>query len=267
MCGCQALEKKQQVGAAVEVSGHYLYRSTLDSLTVGLNSEDSLRVVQQYIAQWAKDVLVYEEVQRKKSTIESSQIERMVSDYRSTLYRQAYEDYLVERQMPKGVADSAVAQIYARMPERFRLDESIVKGLLVIVPSDALKIDKLRGWMSKQEMDNIEKYAYQNAKGYELFDDKWLTTTDLMAHMPISRNDLETNLKTKNQIEVKDSTKTYILQVTDKHMRGEQMPIDYARPQIEKILLNARQVEFLEKERERLYNEAIQTKKIQFYEN
>jgi len=44
------------------------------------------------------------------------------------------------------------------------------------------------------------------------------------------------------------------------------MPMEYARPQIEKIVLNARQVDFLNKERERLYNEAMQNQKIKFYE-
>ena len=92
-----------------------------------------------------------------------------------------------------------------------------------------------------------------------------MTTTEIMTYVPIERNDLENQLKTKNRIEVTDSTKTYLLQVTDKHMRGENMPIEYARPEIEKIVLNARQVEFLQKERERLYNEAIQSGKVIFY--
>jgi hypothetical protein len=114
-------------------------------------------------------------------------------------------------------------------------------------------------------LDNIEKYAYQNANGYELFTDRWMTTTEMMQHMPIERADLENKLKTKNQIELTDSTTTYLLQITDKHMCGEQMPMDYARPEIEKIVLSERQVEFLQKERERLYNEAIQKKKVIFY--
>jgi hypothetical protein len=49
-------------------------------------------------------------------------------------------------------------------------------------------------------------------------------------------------------------------------MRGEAMPVEYARPRIEQIILNARRVEFMRKERERLYNEAIQERKIHFYE-
>lgn len=276
LCGCQALEKKQQVGAVAELNGHYLYRSTLDSLTLGLNSEDSLRVVQLYIRQWAQDILLYD-----NSTARTHrEIEKMVSEYRRTLYAQAYEDRLVERRMPKSIPDSAVQTIYDRMPDRFILDESIVKGVLLVVPNDAPNLSKLKQWLLKigterQEkknskatnvLDDIEKYVYQNASGYELFTDQWTTVTALTRQMPVERADLETKLKYGNRIEISDSTQTFILQVTEKHMRGEKMPVEYARPQIEKIILNARRVEFLRKERERLYNDAVQEKKIKFFD-
>ena len=258
---CTALEKQQKVGAAVEVNGQYLYRSTLDSLTVGLSSEDSLRMVQQYISQWTKDVLEYDKAKARTK----SDLEKLVEEYRRALYVQAYEQQLI-RHMPKAVPDSVVMQVYEQMPNRFLLDESIVKGILVVVPKDARDIAKLRGWMAKEKLDEIEKYAYQNASGYELFADKWLTTTDLLAHIPAERAEMENQLKAKNQIEVTDSLKTYVLQVTEKHLRGEQMPMEYARPEIEKIVLYERQVDFLNKEREKLYNEAIQDQKIKFYE-
>ena len=273
--GCAAYEKKAQSGAAVEVNGVYLYRSDLDALTLGMSPEDSLRVVQQYISQWAKDALMYEsavsqksKVESQKSKVESRQntdIERMVEEYRRTLYVQAYEEYLVERKMPKTVPDSVVMQVYEQMPERFILDESIVRGMLVVVPNEAKDMAKLRGWMSKGMLDEIEKYAYKSANGYELFADRWMTTTTLMSQIPAERSELEAMLKNKNQIEVSDSVKTYLLQVTEKHLRGERMPMDYARPEIEKIVLNARRVEFLNKERERLYNEAIQSGELKFY--
>lgn len=266
LCGCTALEKKQQAGAAVELNGQYLYRSTLDSLTLGLSSEDSLRVCQHYISQWAKDLLMEEKGEWRMATGNRDQIERMVSDYRRTLYVQAYEEWLVERRMPKGVPDSTVTGVYEQMPDRFRLEESIVRGLLVVVPTDAPKVAHLKSWMAKVSLDEIEKYAYQNATGYELFTDRWLTTTELLPHIPLEREAIETALKSKNQIEVSDSLKTFILQVTDKHLRGTAMPIEYARPEIVKMVLNERQVDFLNKERERLYNEAIQEQKIRFYE-
>lgn len=265
--GCGAYEKQQQAGAAVEVDGVYLYRSTLDSLTLGMSPEDSLRTVQQYVGQWAKDELMYKKALpdlplkgRKK------EIERMVEEYRRALYVQAYEQYLVERRMPKSVPDSVISQVYERMPERFILDESIVKGMLVVVPKEARETAKLRGWMAKGMMDEIEKYAYKSASGYELFTDRWTTTSDLMVQIPMERGEMESALRSKNQIEVSDSVRTYILQVTEKRIAGERMPMDYARGAIEKIVLNARELEFLNKERERLYNEAIQSGKVKFLE-
>jgi hypothetical protein len=239
----------------------------LDSLTLGLSSEDSLRVTQQYIRQWAQDILVYDESQKWR--VERGEwregIERMVEDYRRTLYVQAYEDRLADRRMSKTIMDSTVNSYYAQMPDRFQLDESITKGMLLVVPTDAPTINKLRQWMASNSLDKIEKYVYQNASGYELFEDQWKTTTEVMRRMPVERNVFEAKLKAGNQIEIADSAKVYLLQVTDKHMRGEAMPIEYARPEIEKIVLNGRKVEFLRKERERLYNEAIQEGKIKFY--
>ena len=286
--GCQALEKKQQVGAVAELNGHYLYRSTLDSLSLGLDSIDSARVTDRFIRQWAQDILIFDNA----AAHPNERIEQMVADYKRTLYAQAYDERLVEKNMPKEVADTAVQAIYEQMPNRFTLNESILKGVLVVVPKDAPNVPKLRQWLQKvgverieeviqsgksgrkakgakgkaaNVLDEIEKYVYQNASGYELFTDTWMTTTEMLRHMPIERAELESKLKYSNRIEVAKDEKTYILQITDKHMRGEAMPVEYARPQIEKIVLNARQVEFLQTERERLYKEAIETKKLNFF--
>ncbi len=262
LAGCQALEKKQQAGAAVELNGHYLYRSTLDSLTLGLSSEDSAQVAERYIRQWAEDILLYSNATARTN----ERIEAMVSDYRRTLYAQAYEERLVAKHMPKAVADSAVAAIYEQMPDRFKLDESILRGVLVVVPKDAPNVSKLRQWLVRLKLDDIEKYVYQNASGYELFTDKWMTTTEVISQIPVERTELESKLRNSDRIEAADSAKTYILQITDKHMRGEAMPLDYARPLIEKIILNERQVGFIRRERERLYEKAVQDGKVKFYE-
>ena len=113
--------------------------------------------------------------------------------------------------------------------------------------------------------DKIEKYAYQYASGYELFVDRWETTSELLTYIPLERNELENMLRQQKQIEYSDSTKTYLLQVTKKYMRGEAMPIGYAQPEIEKIILSRRQVEFLQREREKIYQDAIREKKVIFF--
>lgn len=268
--GCNAIDRKHQKGSVVVVNGQYLSYSTLDSLTLGLSSEDSIRVAQQYISQWAKDIVMYDEAKARTNP----SIERLVEDYRRALYVHAYEEYLVEQQMPKTILDTTITQLYERISGQLLLDESIVKGLLVVYPNDAPKTQQLKRWahqladgsISAEEMDQIEKYAYQNANGYELFIERWFTTSDLLKFIPIEHSALENQISKQNQIEISDSTQTYLLQLTAKHLRGEKMPIDYATPKLKEIILKERQIEFLQKERERLYNEAIQNQNIVFYE-
>ena len=253
-------------GVAVALNGQYLYQSTLDSLSFGLSSEDSARVVEQYVKQWAKDILEYE---RAKGAADKA-IEALVEDYRRSLYVHAYEQELVERRMPKQVADSVVELIYAAHPEKFELRESLAKGVLIVVPNGAPNMKKLRGWLTdlnEENLENIEKFAYNYAIGYELFTDQWRTAQQLLMSMPFERDELNRLLRSKQQIELQDSLSTYILQVTDKRMAGEPMPIEYARPEIEKAVLSQRRVQFLQEERERLYEDAIKYNKIFFFEN
>ena len=266
LSGCQWFEQKRMTGVAVALNGQYLYQSTLDSLSFGLLSEDSARVVEQYVKQWAKDILEYE---RAKGAADKA-IEALVEDYRRSLYVHAYEQELVERRMPKQVADSVVEQIYAAHPEKFELRESIAKGVLIVVPNGAPNMKKLRGWLTdlnEDNLENIEKFAYNYAVGYELFTDQWRTAQQLLLTMPFEQDELDRLLRSKQQIELQDSLSTYILQVTDKRMAGEPMPIEYARPEIEKAVLSQRRVQFLQEERERLYEDAIKYNKIFFFEN
>ena len=266
LSGCQWFDQKRMTVVAVALNGQYLYQSTLDSLSFGLSSEDSARVVEQYVKQWAKDILEYERAKRAADKA----IEALVEDYRRSLYVHAYEQELVERRMPKQVADSVVEQIYAAHPEKFELRESLAKGVLIVVPNGAPNMKKLRGWLTdlnEENLENIEKFAYNYAIGYELFTDQWRTAQQLLMSMPFERDELNRLLRSKQQIELQDSLSTYILQVTDKRMAGEPMPIEYARPEIEKAVLSQRRVQFLQEERERLYEDAIKYNKIVFFEN
>ena len=131
-------------------------------------------------------------------------------------------------------------------------------------------MDELKRQMAKpfddENLEQIEKYAYNNATGYELFLEEWKNSRQILLRMPISDANLQKQLNQKRQLVVEDSINTYLLQVTDVHMKGAEMPLDYARGEIEQLLLNERRVEFLEQEREKLYEKAIQQGKLKRYE-
>ncbi len=261
LTGCQYFGRKHQVGVVAELNGNFIYENEVRPLVVGLDSVDSARVMDAYIRQWAIDILVYDEARdRADKTIES-----LVEDYRRSLYVHAYEEQLVAQRMPKRVSQDVVEEFYEQHKENFVLDESIVRGLLLVIPNDAPKMNDLRKFLqtiNEENVEKIEKYAYSYATGYEYFVEDWKTANHLLVNMPFEQNNLAQQLLQKNQIELQDSISTYILRVTDKRLAGDLMPIEYAAPEIEKVILSQRQVAFLQSEREKLYQKAVQRQQL-----
>ena len=255
LTGCQFLEKHQQRDIVAEVAGQCLTASELQQITGKASTpEDSARYAEAYIRQWAEEILVYEKAKDQAD----AEVERLVEDYRRSLYVHAYEQRLVQQRMNKTIEDSVVNNYYESHRDQFILGESLLKGILLIVPNGAPKLDKLKKQLAEPDEENIEhieKYAYQYATGYELFTNQWMRATQIVLRLPLETDNLVQQLKKTNLIEVQDSVSTYLLQVTDKCLPGEVMPQDYARGEIEEILLGQRQVEFLRQERERLYEE------------
>lgn len=266
MVSCTYIHEKHQAGVVAEIGNHKLYQPQLDSLTAMYAHEDSARVAQEYIQQWATEILVYEKAKDRQNP----SLEALVEDYRRSLYVHEYEEYLISRHMPTDIEDTLIQQYYDCHLEQLELRESILKGILLIVPQSAPNSKKLMKWLEENDkesnMEHIEKYAYQYASGYELFTDRWKTANQLLLLLPIAPDELGKALKTHKQIIVADSLNTYYLQVTDKRIAGEVMPQEYAGEEIRHILLTERQVPFLQNERKKMYEEALLFGKLKLYE-
>lgn len=264
--GCSLFEQKRHSGVVAEYKGKTLTYEEVQRQTIGMSTEDSARVAEQYIYQWAINLLEYDVAKDKLN----KDIERMVEDYRRSLYIHEYEQYLIAQRMSKEVEDTIIKEFYDLHSHHFVLREAIVKGVLLVVPNGAPNMDLLRKNIQHPEEEEniewIEKFAYQYAAGYELFLDDWKTVSQIILRMPFEKNDLNKQLKATRQIELQDSINTYLLQVTDLYQANQPMPIEYARPEIEKIMLAQRQVNFIQQERIGLYEKAIKEGILKRYE-
>jgi hypothetical protein len=264
---CQLYEEKRKLGTIAVYNGKTITQEQISKITAGLNPQDSARIAQQYIQQWATNLIEYDVAKDQTN----KNIEQLVEDYRRSLYLHEYETRLIAQRMPRIIEDTLIQTFYQTHQQHLVLSETILQGLLLVVPNQAPKLDELRKKIQHPEIEEniewLEKFAYQYAVGYELFTDDWKTTSELFVLMPLEQNNLDKQLKNKRQIEVQDSINTYLLQVTDLYMKGDEKPITYARKEIEEILLRQRQVEFLQQERNKLYENAIVTGKLKLYEN
>lgn len=71
-------------------------------------------------------------------------------------------------------------------------------------------------------------------------------------------------LRTHHNIEYQDSSYLYLLNISDVLTEGSEMPFDFARKQIEEILLNHRKNEFIRNTQRELYDEAFKKGEIEF---
>lgn len=265
LSSCSLFTKKYHAGAAVEVNGQYLEYSELDHLTAGLSEEDSAAVADAFIQQWATDVLLYDKARNK---VDSKEIDALVEDYRRSLYAHEYAERLLQR-MPKQIAQAEVDSFYALHKDQYILKDGLVKGLLLIVPNGTPDLEKVKKSMlsgEENDIEAIEKYAYRYATGYELFTDEWVTLNQLSIWVPAKKAELQKQLRANTLLTLSDTVSTYVLQVNDIRAEGTVMPIEYARAEIEPILLRERANEFLLNERERIYEDGVRFKKIQRYE-
>ena len=266
LVGCDRLDIKRLQGVVAECNGESLLATEIEALTLGLSAEDSAQVAEQYVHQWAINLLMKDVIRGNQN----KEIERLVAEYRRSLYQHEWEQHLVARRMSQHVEDSVVLAYYEANKHHFVLRETILRGVLLVVPNGAPSMDQLKRYIvepqDEEDIEWVEKYAYQYASGYELFLDEWKTANQILLRMPFEEDNLQKQLKQQRQITMQDSLNSYILQVVDVYVKGEQMPIDYARKEIEKIILSQRQVDFIESERENLYNNAIQSGKLKRYE-
>ena len=232
-----------------------------------LSSQDSLMMAESYVKKWVKNALIYD-LANKHLEDEKEEIDRLVDAYRQSLMSHKYEEKLVEERLSAEISDKEISDYYEANEESFLLEEDIVKGLFLKVPSDAPGLSDLKKWCNSggdELIEKIEKYSLQNAVIYDYFYDRWMSGEEIAENMPVKKSEFNRMLKTDKLIEVSDSAYCYLLKVKEVEFKGNRAPFDYASAQIKEILLSQRKSEFLRSFEEEIYNEAIRKGNVKFH--
>lgn len=263
---CDFLGKERGRDTVAECCGQILTMEEITQLTKGYSGVDSARIAEEYIQDWAVELLMYETSHR----ISNRKIEELVADYRRSLYMHEYEQLLVAQRMPQMIEDTLISAFYEAHRQQLILREMILKGALVVVPNGAPNMVDLRKHLGKlddsESLEWIEKYVYQYGVGYELFVEDWKLCEEVLDCMPLEKVELSKLVRKNKLVELQDSINTYILEVLDYYPAGGVMPLDYARKDIEMNILRARRAEFLESMRNELYDKSIKNGKLKRYE-
>jgi len=262
--------QKDSIGedTVVKVNDKKLTRANLDAILSNKNSEqDSLIITEHYIREWIVDNLLYE--QAEKNITDKEMIDQLVQNYRESLVVYQYKEQLVNEKMSKDINREGLINYYEENKEQFPLDRVLIKGLFLKVPEDASGIDNLRKWyksLTPSNVEQIEKYCLHNAVSYNYVVNNWIDINEVLNTWPINYTaDEEKWVKENKYIEKKDDEFIYFLHITDYLLPGDSAPFEYAENAIKEMIINRRKTDFLKQLEEELYQKALRSGQIIFY--
>ncbi len=252
----------------VEIGTDVLYEEDIKQvIPLGLSDADSTLFAQQFIKNWAQDVLFYQNAIR--NIPDTKDIDRLVENYRRSLIEHEYQRRLIEQKFSSEISDEDIEQFYNDNERLFVLDESLLKGLFLKISNkshDLSDIRKLYTLQDDESFEEIEKYSIRNAARCEFFYDNWRTVAEIEVLLPALDKPLEAQLKNGGGFEFKDEEYIYLLNVSEYAPKGGIEPLDHARSRIRGLLINSNEVSYMRKIKEDLYDAAIEKNRIIFHQ-
>ena len=241
----------------VDVDGMHLYKDEVDLVLAANPRADSAEFVDEYIERWATEQLFYSKAADNVASM--PEIESMIESYRKSLILNIYQSKLVEQHLQPTISQVEVNRFYEDNKALFDADESLFKGLLLVLPAKAPNLNKVRKWcvdMNSEALEEIEAYSAENALVYEYLMDRWYPFTDVVKHTPLTEFQLMERLSRKKAIEFKEDGKVYFV-CSDTILReGDTLPVELVSAEINELLLNSRRADFIKRKKKDLFEEA-----------
>ena len=235
----------------------HLYKDEVDLVLAANPRADSAEFVDEYIERWATEQLFYSKAADNVASM--PEIESMIESYRRSLILNIYQSKLVEQHLQPTISQVEVNRFYEDNKALFDADESLFKGLLLVLPAKAPNLNKVRKWcvdMNSEALEEIETYSAENALVYEYLMDRWYPFADVVKHTPLTEFQLMERLSRKKTIEFKEDGKVYFV-CSDTILReGDTLPVELVSAEINELLLNSRRADFIKRKKKDLFEEA-----------
>ncbi len=260
--------KKDDRTPVAKVYEDVLYQSDIEAyLPADISSQDSVLFVKNYVDSWAKKQLLLHqaEINLKEGV---SSFEKLVKDYRSTLYINSYKEALVLDKLDTTITAAQLTDYYSVNKENFKLNEELIKLRYLYINKerkDKKELIKLFRSSKREDLNTLNDMALE-FKSFHFNDSIWLKYSDVTAKLNYLKDlDKKKVLKKSNFLQKEDSLGLYLVAVKEVLLRNEIAPINYVSPTIKQIILQKRKLELLRKIEVDLLNDAIKNEYFERY--
>ncbi|MDR1503660.1 MAG: peptidyl-prolyl cis-trans isomerase [Prevotella sp.] len=265
--GSGAADADRALNPIVTVGDKTLYQADLDEvIPMGLSAEDSIAAAKSYIDMWVNDQLIYNKA--LQNIINKKDIDELVESYKKSLITSSYQEQLLKEYFSKSVSENELKAYYEQNKDKFKLEDNIIKGLYLKIPVNSKQLANFQKWYKQGNdaaIENIEKNTLQNAVAYEYFYDKWVGLVDVLENMPPAVTDEKIFLQRNKNLELRDSSFVYLLNIKEYELAGSEAPYDYVKGQLSEMYMEQKKADYIQQVKKDLYGKAVSDEEIKFY--
>lgn len=263
--------KKSKVDniAIASVNSEKLYKEDIVNLVPpGTSKSDSVIIVKDFIDRWASRKLLFNAAQVNLSAEKLKELNNLVDQYKKDLYTKAYIEELVYKSLDTVVTNEYLRQYYEKSKEQFRTNEPLVKMSFIQINKNNSKLEALSSKFlngSKESKASLKSNAVE-FKSYAFNDSIWIDMNQVFEKLPFvnSENSSQYIVPGKT-IKYADSLDVYLIKTNNFIAKNQAAPFQYIKPTLEKVIINNRKKELINKYQTEITQDAIKDKKYEIF--
>ena len=252
---------KNNDGYVARVGDEFLSVEEIQELIPkNLNKQDSIRIVNNIIEEWATSKLLIQNAIINLTEIEKSQIDNKSEKYRENLIISEYRNKISNNNPDTSASKDEIELFFSENSKNFKLFEEIIKGRYVKLNKNTFNINEIKRRFRR--FDQSDKSFFDSISiqllNYYLNDSIWINKKLFFNKIPSLEYDQSLRISKNNLFYVQeDSLALYLIKINNYKKADDYAPLEYIYNRIKEVIVSKKRIDYLNKIDKELIGDAI----------
>ena len=252
---------KNNDGYVARVGDEFLSVEEIQELVPkNLNKQDSIRIVNNVIEEWATSKLLIQNAIINLTEIEKSQIDNKSEKYRENLIISEYRNKISNNNPDTLASKDEIELFFSENSKNFKLFEEIIKGRYVKLNKKTFNINEIKRRFRR--FNQSDKSFFDSISiqllNYYLNDSIWINKKLFFNKIPSLEYDQSLRISKNNLFYVQeDSLALYLIKINNYKKADDYAPLEYIYNRIKEVIVSKKRIDYLNKIDKELIGDAI----------
>ena len=252
---------KNNDGYVARVGDEFLSVEEIQELIPkNLNKQDSIRIVNNVIEEWATSKLLIQNAIINLTEIEKSQIDNKSEKYRENLIISEYRNKISNNNPDTLASKDEIELFFSENSKNFKLFEEIIKGRYVKLNKNTFNINEIKRRFRR--FNQSDKSFFDSISiqllNYYLNDSIWINKKLFFNKIPSLEYDQSLRISKNNLFYVQeDSLALYLIKINNYKKADDYAPLEYIYNRIKEVIVSKKRIDYLNKIDKELIGDAI----------